>query len=65
MCYPYGAYDEVTLRLAAEAGAALGITHPRRGLAWTLDAPFGFRGSTPTISRFEVMSVRSRGRSKL
>jgi peptidoglycan/xylan/chitin deacetylase (PgdA/CDA1 family) len=40
MCYPYGAYDEVTLRLAAEAGAALGVTaDAEKGLAWTLDAP--------------------------
>jgi peptidoglycan/xylan/chitin deacetylase (PgdA/CDA1 family) len=40
MCYPYGAYDEVTLRLAAEAGAALGVTaDAEKGLAWALDAP--------------------------
>jgi peptidoglycan/xylan/chitin deacetylase (PgdA/CDA1 family) len=39
MCYPYGSYDEVTLRLAAEAGAALGLT-TETGIARTLDAPF-------------------------
>jgi peptidoglycan/xylan/chitin deacetylase (PgdA/CDA1 family) len=38
MCYPYGAYDEATLRLAAEAGAALGLT-TENGIARTLDAP--------------------------
>jgi len=40
MCYPYGAYDATTLRLVAEAGAALGVTaDAEKGLARTLDAP--------------------------
>ena len=37
MCYPYGACDQTTPRLAADAGAALGLT-TERGIARTLDA---------------------------
>jgi peptidoglycan/xylan/chitin deacetylase (PgdA/CDA1 family) len=38
VCYPYGAYDETTLGLVGEAGAALGLT-TERGIARNLGAP--------------------------
>jgi peptidoglycan/xylan/chitin deacetylase (PgdA/CDA1 family) len=38
MCYPYGAHDDTTLRLVAEAGAALGLT-TQKGIARDLRAP--------------------------
>jgi len=40
LCYPYGAYDAITLRLAGDGGAALGVTaDAEKDLARTLDAP--------------------------
>jgi hypothetical protein len=38
MCYPYGAFDDVTLGLVGEAGAALGLT-TEKGMARDLVAP--------------------------
>ena len=38
MCYPYGAHDETTRRLVADAGAALGLTTDK-GIARDLGAP--------------------------
>lgn len=38
MCYPYGAYDDTTLQLVAEAGAALGLT-TQKGIARDLRTP--------------------------
>ena len=38
MCYPYGAHDETTRRLVADAGAALGLT-TEKGIVRDLGAP--------------------------
>jgi len=38
MCYPYGAHDETTVRLVADAGAALGLTTDK-GIVRDLRAP--------------------------